>query len=367
MSKTLRVDLGDRSYDILAGSGLLANAGELMKPLLRRPRVIIVTDTNVAPHYAAPLEASLAQSGIASQRVVLPAGEATKSMRGLESLTDALFELKPDRNTTLVALGGGVIGDITGFAASIVLRGIDFIQIPTTLLSQVDSAVGGKTGINNAFGKNLIGSFYQPKLVLADIGSLKTLPRRQMLAGYAEVVKYGVISNAPFFAWLQENGTSAIAGDEIVLAHIVYESCKAKADIVGRDERESGLRALLNFGHTLGHALEAEAGFSDTLLHGEAVAVGMVLALRLSVMRGLCKAQDYEQVKAHLKVAGLPVSPLDIAPAWDKAALIGHCYQDKKARDGSLTFVLAQQLGKTDIYHDVTRQELEALLAEVVK
>lgn len=367
MTKTLRVELGDRSYDIIAGSGLIARAGELMKPLLRRPRVIIVTDSNVAPHYAGMLESSLAAQGIASQRVVLPAGEATKSFAGLESLTDALFEHKPDRNTTLVALGGGVIGDITGFAASIVLRGIDFIQIPTTLLSQVDSAVGGKTGINNAFGKNLIGSFYQPKLVLADIGALKTLPRRQMLAGYAEVVKYGIISNAPFFAWLQEHGANAVAGDEALLAHIVYESCKAKADIVGKDERESSLRALLNFGHTLGHALEAEAGFSDKLLHGEAVSIGMVLALKLSVMRGLCKAEACEQVKAHLRAAGLPVSPLDIVPTWDKAALIEHCYQDKKARDGSLTFVLAQQLGKTDIYHDVQKPELETLLAEALK
>lgn len=366
MTDSLRVGLGERSYDIAIGQGMLARAGELLKPLLKRPRVIIVTDENVAPLYAGALEESLKAQGIASQCITLPAGEKTKSFAGLEQLTDALFALSPDRFTTLVALGGGVIGDITGFAASILLRGVDFVQIPTTLLAQVDSAVGGKTGINTKHGKNLIGSFYQPKLVIADISTFATLPRRELLAGYAEVVKYGVINDASFFAWLEQNGEAALAGDKKALAHAVRESCKAKADIVAQDEREAGLRALLNFGHTLGHAFEAEAGFDDTLLHGEAVALGMALALRLSVMRGLCKPEEYERVREHLAKVGLPTRPSDIAKKWDKAALIQHCFQDKKARDGGLTFVLAEKIGKTNIFHDVKASELEALLAEVL-
>lgn len=367
MTDSLRVGLGERSYDIIIGQGALAQAGELMAPLLRRPRIIIVTDENVAPLYAKPLEDALAAQNIATQRIVLPAGEKTKSFAGLEQLTDALFALTPDRFTTLVALGGGVIGDITGFAASILLRGVDFVQVPTTLLAQVDSAVGGKTGINTKHGKNLIGSFYQPRLVIADIATFASLPKRELLAGYAEVVKYGVINDASFFAWLEQNGELALAGDKKALIHTVRESCKAKADIVGQDERESGLRALLNFGHTLGHALEAETGFGAELLHGESVAIGMVLAMRLSVMRGLCKKEDFDRLSAHLSKTGLPVSPLDIRKQWDAQALICHCYQDKKARDGGLTFVLAEKIGKTNIFHDVKKDELEALLAETLK
>lgn len=367
MTETLRVGLGERSYDIVIGQGALANAGELLKPLLKRPRVIIVTDEHIAPLYLKRLQECLQAQGIASQAVILPPGEGTKSFAGLEKLTDALFAHQPDRNVTLVALGGGVTGDITGFAASILLRGVDFVQVPTTLLAQVDSAVGGKTGINTKHGKNLIGSFYQPKLVIADISTFATLPKRELLAGYAEVVKYGVINDASFFAWLEQNGAAALAGDKKALVHAVRESCRAKADIVGQDERESGLRALLNFGHTLGHALEAEAGFSDTLLHGEAVSIGMVLALQLSVMRGLCPEADAGRVKTHLAGVGLPVSPRDVTGMrWDKAALIRHCFQDKKARDGGLTFVLAEKIGKTNIYHDIESSEIDALLAQAL-
>jgi 3-dehydroquinate synthase len=366
MTDALRVGLGERSYDIIIGQGLLARAGELLQPLLRRPRVIIVTDETVAPLYAASLESSLKAHSIMCQRVALPAGEKTKSFSGLEHLMDALFALSPDRFTTLLALGGGVVGDITGFAASILLRGVDFIQVPTTLLAQVDSAVGGKTGINTKHGKNLIGSFYQPKLVIADISTFESLPRRQLLAGYAEVVKYGVINDAAFFAWLEQNGEAALTGDKKALAHVVRESCKAKADIVGQDERESGMRMLLNFGHTLGHAFEADAGFSSTLLHGEAVSIGMVLALRLSVMRGLCKIEEHERVRAHLAKVGLPTKPSDIRHIWDAKSLIRHCTQDKKARDGGLTFILAEKIGKTNIFHDVKTTELEALLAEML-
>lgn len=366
MSDTLRVGLKERSYDIRIGQGLMSRVGEIIKPVLTRPRVIVVTDEQVAGFYSNAVLQSLTAQDITHELVVLPAGESTKSFSRLEALMDMLLSFRPDRNITLLALGGGVVGDITGFAASILLRGVDFIQIPTTLLAQVDSAVGGKTGINMPQGKNLVGSFYQPKLVLADIDAFETLPRRQLLAGYAEVVKYGVIVNASFFSWLEQNGEAALSGDKKALAHAVRESCRAKADIVGQDERESSLRALLNFGHTLGHALEAEAGFSDKLLHGEAVAIGMVLATKLSVMRGLCGKDVLERLERHLNHVGLPTSPRDIQPNWDKNALINHCYQDKKARDGGLTFVLAETIGKTSIFHDVNKNELEALLAEAL-
>jgi 3-dehydroquinate synthase len=363
MTARLNVALGDRSYEIIIGETLIENAGEHLRPLLKRPRVIIVTDEHVAPLYLATLESALDAAGIRHQSVTLPAGEQTKSFAPLEQLMDALLGYAPDRNTTLIALGGGVIGDITGFAASILLRGVDFIQIPTTLLAQVDSSVGGKTGINTKHGKNLVGSFYQPRLVLADIGTLASLPKRQLLAGYAEVVKYGVINDYPFFQWLEQHGTEAIAGDTQALIHIVLESCKAKAAIVGADEREGGVRALLNFGHTLGHALEAEAGFSDTLLHGEAVAIGMVLALHLSANKGLCAMADRDRVMRHLQAVGLPSIPGDIALRWDAAKLIAHCYHDKKAMDGKLTFILAEKIGKTFISHDITKSDLDTLLA----
>ncbi len=366
MINSLRVDLGERGYDIVIGEDMLANAGKYIAPLLRRPRVIIVTDSVVAKLHLQPLQATLDTCNIKYQTVVLPAGEQTKSFGELQKLLDTLLSFTPDRHTTLLALGGGVIGDITGFAASILLRGVDFIQLPTTLLAQVDSSVGGKTGINSAYGKNLIGSFYQPKLVLADIGALLTLPERQLLAGYAEVVKYGIINDYPFFVWLEEHGMKALSGDRKALAHMVQESCQAKAQIVGLDERESGLRAILNFGHTLGHALEAETGYSDTLLHGEAVAIGMILALRLSFKRGLCDKEDYERVERHFKVVGLPTSPRNIAVTFDANRLIEHCYHDKKAKDGGLTFILTPKIGKTIISHDVTRKELEALLADIL-
>jgi len=367
MMASLHVELAERSYDIAIGEGLLEQAGKLLAPLLRRPRVIIVTDETVATLHLQTVKTALDNCNIAHTEVILPAGEHTKSYEQLQLLLDLLLAGTPDRNTTLIALGGGVIGDITGFAASILLRGIDFVQIPTTLLAQVDSSVGGKTGINTRYGKNLIGTFYQPRMVIADTNTLLTLPKRQLLAGYAEVVKYGTINDYPFFVWLEEHGSRALAGDKEALQYMVEESCKAKAEIVGKDERESGLRALLNFGHTLGHALEAELGYGDTLLHGESVAIGMVLALKLSVRRGLCEQDDYERVERHLKAAGLPVSPLNIRKQWNANQLIQHCYHDKKAMDGGLTFILASKIGKTSIHQDVTKQELEALLAETLQ
>ncbi len=331
MTHSLRVDLGERSYDIIIGTQLLKTAGAILAPVLRRPRVIIVTDETVALLHLPTLQKALAASGITYQQVILPPGEHTKRFVALEQLVDTLLGCAPDRLTTLVALGGGVIGDITGFAASILLRGIDFIQIPTTLLAQVDSSVGGKTGINTRQGKNLVGTFYQPRLVLADIDTLLTLPRRELLAGYAEVVKYGIICDAAFFAWLEKHGEEALAGNQEALTHLVLESCKTKAAIVGADEREAGVRALLNFGHTLGHALEAETGYSDKLLHGEAVAIGMVLAMRLSTHKGLCSPKEVKQLEQHLKAAGLPVLPCDVHIHSNPHDLIRHCYQDKKA------------------------------------
>jgi len=362
MTASVHVELGSRSYDIVTGKNLLAEAGALIAPLVKK-RVIIISDEHVAKLYGQLLVSSLEAKGIQQNGIILPAGEQTKSFAVLGKLLDELLEFNPNRNTMLIALGGGVIGDITGFAASILLRGVPFIQIPTTLLAQVDSSVGGKTGINTRQGKNLIGSFYQPQLVIADMATLLTLPKRELLAGYAEVVKYGVINNAAFFAWLEANGEKAIAGDMASLTHIVQESCKSKAAVVASDERESGLRAILNFGHTLGHALEAETGYSDVLLHGEAVAIGMLLAMRLSLQRGLSKTEDYERLKRHLGKVGLPASPGAIRK-FDAARLIEHCTHDKKARDGGLTFVLAKGIGHSVIAHDIERKELETLLAE---
>jgi len=363
MNSPLRVDLGPRSYDILIGHGLLEKAGSAIAPLLAGKRVIIVTDSTVAPLYLARLEASLDAVSLKLDQITLPAGEQTKSFAELERLLDKLLSLAPDRTVALIALGGGVIGDITGFAASILLRGVDFIQIPTSLLAQVDSSVGGKTGINAPQGKNLIGSFHQPRLVIADTDVLTTLPKREWLAGYAEVVKYGIISDAPFFEWLEVHGAEALAGDKQALAYIVHKSCETKAKIVGQDERESGLRAILNFGHTLGHTLEAEAGFSNTLLHGEAIAIGMVLAMKLSAMRGLCSNRECERVERHLKAVGLRTRAHEVTASWNTARMIEHCYHDKKASAGGLTFILASKIGKTSIFHGIIRSELEALLA----
>ncbi|MEN8197340.1 MAG: 3-dehydroquinate synthase, partial [Pseudomonadota bacterium] len=276
--ETVRVDLGPRSYDIVVGDDVLAEAGKSMAPILRGPRVVVVTDDHVAPLHLHALMRSLANAEIAADAIVLPAGEQTKDIAHFGKLLDEILGRGIDRDTSLVALGGGVIGDITGFAAASALRGIDFIQVPTTLLAQVDSSVGGKTGINSPHGKNLIGAFHQPRLVLADSRVLRTLPRREMLAGYAETVKYGLIADGAFFAWLEGHGADLVDGDPAKIRHAVVASCKAKAAIVAEDEQEHGARALLNLGHTFGHALEAETGFGHTLLHGEAVAIGMVMA-----------------------------------------------------------------------------------------
>ena len=362
---SLSLELGERSYQILIGANLINDAGAFILPVLRQPRVVVITDENVAQLYLPNLKRSLSSAGIGHSEIILQAGECTKSLSHLESIIDQLLMQKIDRDTTLIALGGGVIGDLTGFAAAVVLRGIDFIQIPTTLLSQVDSSVGGKTGINTKYGKNLIGSYYQPKLVLADITSLESLPLREILSGYAEVVKYGLINDAPFFDWLEKSGNALCEGDKALRQQAVMTCCRAKADIVSQDERESGERALLNLGHTFGHALEADIGYSDTILHGEAVALGIILAHELSVTMKLCSKEVVHRVKDHYQSVGLPVSPSDISGYnWNPNRLISQMKSDKKVKDGRLTFILTKGIGSAFIANDVALEDVRTILAK---
>ncbi|SOD94684.1 3-dehydroquinate synthase [Caenispirillum bisanense] len=366
-AETLRVELGDRSYDIAVGGGLLAEAGARMAPVLRQKRAFVVTDATVAPLHLGRLTASLDAAGIRHDTHILPAGEATKSFAHLESLLDAMLAAKCERGTMIVALGGGVIGDITGFAASVLLRGVDFVQVPTTLLSQVDSSVGGKTGINTRHGKNLVGTFHQPRLVLIDTDTLTTLPRRELLAGYAEVVKYGLIDSPGFFAWLEETGAALIDGDTAARRRAILTSCAAKARVVQADEREGGVRALLNLGHTFGHALEAECGYGETLLHGEAVAVGMLMAFELSARMGLAPAADVERLRAHLAAVGLPVVPPRLeGRRMDADILVSHMASDKKVADGKVTFVLAHGIGRAFLCRDVDPAVLRGVVADFV-
>ena len=361
---TLRVDLGDRGYDIVVGLGLIDGAGPRLKPLLKHPRAVVITDTNVAPHYLARLSASLKAEGIQVDAITLPAGEQTKCFAQLESLSEKLLEMKVERSTTLVALGGGVIGDLVGFTAAVTLRGMPFVQVPTTLLSQVDSSVGGKTGINTRFGKNTVGAFYQPKLVLADMEVLESLDRRQLLAGYAEVVKYGFIDDLAFFEWLEQNGTALVDGDRDLRRHAVLTSCAAKARVVAEDEFETGKRALLNLGHTFGHAFEAETGYGDALLHGEAVAIGTAMAFALSQQLDLCPGQDATRATAHMAAVGLPtdLTGLDTT-GWTVDKLMDHMSRDKKVEDGKLTFILTRGIGQAYITQDVNPQAVRDLLA----
>ena len=356
MSEKITVRLEDRSYDIHVGPGLLARAPEMLKPFRRGP-LPIVTDANVAGLYPTALAAEDAP------KIVLEPGEATKSFAGLERLTGELLRSGVERGGLIVAFGGGVIGDLTGFAAGILKRGIAFAQIPTTLLAQVDSSVGGKTAINAPEGKNLIGLFHQPKIVIADTDLLKTLPKRELLSGYAEVVKYGALGDRAFFEWLEANGADALAGGSDAMVHAVAHSCRMKAAIVARDERESGERALLNLGHTFGHALEAATGFGTRLLHGEGVAIGMTLAFRLSVRLGLCPGQDAERFARHLRAAGLPAAIADIPGTRpDAAELIAHMRHDKKARDGRIAFVLVRGIGEAFVTDDVPMEAVAEVL-----
>ena len=367
-SQTVSVALGDRSYHIHVGPGLVAGRGEVLRSALARPFTFIVTDENVADAHLNTLRAALAEAEIEAKSHILPAGEKTKNFSQLEALVHALLDAKVERRDTIIALGGGVIGDLTGFAAAILRRGVNFIQIPTTLLAQVDSSVGGKTGINTPHGKNLVGAFHQPSLVLADTDVLDTLPSRELRAGYAEVVKYGLIRDAAFYDWLQANGQAVLSGDTAARVRAIATSCQAKADVVAADERETGERALLNLGHTFGHALEAETGFSDRLLHGEGVAIGMVLAFDLSARMGLCGSNAPESLRAHFQALGLPSSLADIpGPPLDPKKLIAHMMQDKKVQDGRITFVLARGIGEAFLTNDVDMTCVEEVLTKALE
>ncbi|WP_375196902.1 3-dehydroquinate synthase [Sphingobium sp.] len=361
----VRVALDARSYDIVIEEGALDQAGTHLAGYARKGRLVVVTDEHVAKAQLPRLEAGLRAAGVAVEPVILPPGEQTKSWRHLEQLLDALLALEIERGDHVVALGGGVIGDLVGFAASILKRGCHFIQVPTTLLAQVDSSVGGKTAINARAGKNLIGSFYQPALVLIDPSTLDTLPVRETRAGYAEVVKYGLIDDPAFFAWCEAEGHRLLAGDAQAREYAVERSVAAKAKIVGEDEREtSGRRALLNLGHTFGHALEADTGFSDTLLHGEGVAAGMALAFRYSARLGLCAPEEAERVTAHLKAVGLPHDLASARVTADGAALVAHMLHDKKMAAGTLPFLLARGIGQTFLSKDVVLDDVAAFLDE---
>ena len=334
-----------------------------MASVLARPRVAIITDSTVAALHLTQLQESLDAAGIQNDVIIIPAGEGSKNFTQLQAVLDQLLELRIERRDTIVALGGGVVGDLAGFAAAILRRGVDFIQIPTTLLSQVDSSVGGKTAVNVSQGKNLVGAFYQPRLVLADVSALSTLPERELRAGYGEVVKYGLIDDFAFFEWLEGNGPHMLDGVPSALAHAVAVSCRSKAAIVARDERESGDRALLNLGHTFAHALEAEAGYDGRLLHGEAVAIGLDMAFTLSSQLGLCPSQDSARVRRHLERMGLPVSASQMGLGTLTAdVMLGHMRQDKKVSQGQLTFILAKGIGQSFITNDVSEDAVKEML-----
>jgi 3-dehydroquinate synthase len=354
---TVGVALGDRAYEIVIGRDVLPSLGHRIARLRPGARTAIVTDRTVAKHWLAQTEAALADAGIASSRIVVGEGEASKSYAVLQDVSEALIAAKIERNDLVIALGGGVIGDLAGFAASIVRRGIDFVQVPTSLLAQVDSSVGGKTGINSPHGKNLVGAFHQPVLVVADTAVLDTLSPRQFRAGYAEVAKYGVLGDVKFFDWLEANHADIFSGGA-AREHAIAESCRAKAAIVARDERETGDRALLNLGHTFGHALEAVTGFSDRLFHGEGVSVGMVLAAEFSAHLDMIPASDAARVQHHLASVGLPTRLQDIAGfrqegLADADTLMTLMAQDKKVKRGRLTFILLEKIGKAVIANDV--------------
>lgn len=362
----VEVPLGDRAYPIHIASGLLANAAPLLGPLAPRGRLAVVTDANVARLHLPALTEGLAAAGLAVDEIVLPPGEASKDWATLAQVTERLLQLGVERGDAVVALGGGVIGDLTGFAAAILRRGCKFVQVPTTLLAQVDSSVGGKTAINAAAGKNLVGAFHQPALVLIDPQVLTTLPLRDLRAGYAEVAKYGLIGDPAFFDWCEANATALLAGDAKAQAEAIAVSCRAKAKVVAADERETGgERALLNLGHTFGHAYEAEAGYGDRLLHGEAVALGMMLAFDLSVARGLCPAADAARVRAHLLTCGFELSPRALGVDAPAQVLLHHMRQDKKMQAGTLPFILVRGIGQAFVARDVPLGEVEAFLAGI--
>jgi len=352
---TVRVGLGARAYNVLVGPGLLDQAGEQILPFLKSRRVAVVADAAVQELHGARLAASFAKAGIKADVITVPSGEASKSFEQLAVLSDQLLALELDRGDLIVAFGGGVIGDLAGFAAAIYKRGIDFVQIPTTLLAQVDSSVGGKTAIDTPRGKNLIGAFHQPRLVLADLTVLDSLSDREMRAGFAEVLKYGLLGDVSFFEWLEVHTSAVLARETAALAEAVARCVAMKAQIVAEDEKEAGRRALLNLGHTFGHALEAEIGFDGALLHGEAVAIGCAQAFRFSVSQGLCSGQDAERASRAIAASGLPTHIADLPGMNFKAErLVHHMAQDKKAEGGRLTFILARAIGDAFTAKDVS-------------
>jgi len=376
MTKPLRADpaivkvaLGPRSYDIVIGRGLIASLGARVAALRPHAKAAVVTDENVASRHLVAVQAALADVGIATSRVIVPPGEGSKSFRVFEQVCEALISARIERGDLVIALGGGVIGDLAGFAASVVRRGLDYVQVPTTLLAQVDSSVGGKTAINSAQGKNLIGAFHQPILVLADTATLDTLPAREFRAGYAEVAKYALLGDAAFFSWLEAHWREVFAAGQasggLAREHAIAVSCRAKAAIVARDERETGERALLNLGHTFGHALEAACGFSDRLLHGEAVAAGMALAFAFSARQGLLPVAEAERAILHLAAVGLPTQAKDIPgglPAADR--LMDLIAQDKKVKRGMPTFILVRGIGAAYVEGGVDPDDVRAFLSE---
>ncbi len=366
---TVRVALGDRGYDIVIGRGLVASLGTRLSALRPGAKVTIVSDENVARVALDPVETALAASAIPSSRVIVPPGEGAKSFRIFDQVCEQVIAARIERGDLIIALGGGVIGDLAGFVASVVRRGLDYVQVPTTLLAQVNSSVGGKTAINSAHGKNLIGAFHQPVLVVADTATLDTLPAREFRAGYAEVVKYGLLGDAAFFSWLEANWREVFNGGKssgnFAREQAIAVCCRAKAAIVARDERETGDRALLNLGHTFGHALEAATGFSGRLLHGEAVAAGMGLAFEFSARRGLLPAADAARAIRHLAEVGLPTGPKDISgelPPVDR--LMDLMAQDKKIKRGMPTFILVRGIGAAFVDTGVDAGEVRAFLAE---
>lgn len=362
---TVRVNLGARSYDVVIGAGLIDSAAAHIGPHLHRKKVAIVSDQTVARHHLARLQTALDAGGIAHSALQLPPGEATKNWAHLAQATEWLLEQKIERRDLVIALGGGVIGDLIGFASAILRRGVRFVQIPTSLLAQVDSSVGGKTGINTSQGKNLVGAFHQPTLVLADIGVLETLPARDLLSGYGEVVKYGLLGDADFFDWLEVQGPKLAAGDAAARHQAVLRSVQMKAAIVERDETEEGERALLNLGHTFCHALEKATGYSDRLLHGEGVAIGCALAFELSQRMGLCAQEAPSRVRAHLRAMGMKTDLADIAGDLPgPEALLALMGQDKKVIDGRLRFILARAIGQAFVAEDVPSDLVLSVLTE---
>jgi len=363
--RKVHVPLGERAYDILIGPGLIARAGAEIASRLKGRKAAVITDAHVAPLYLGALVQSLEQAGIASATLVLPAGEKTKSFEHLMTVCDKVLEARIERNDCVIALGGGVIGDLSGFAAGIVRRGMRFVQVPTSLLSQVDSSVGGKTGINSRHGKNLLGVFHQPDLVLADTDVLNSLSAREFRAGYAEVAKYGLIDKPDFFAWLEANWQAVFAGGAARIEAIAT-SCQAKSDVVVADERETGQRALLNLGHTFGHALEAATAYdSSRLVHGEGVSIGMVLAHEFSARMNLASPDDARRVESHLKAVGLPTRMSEIPGALPPAeVLMDAIAQDKKVKGGKLTFILTRGIGQSFVANDVPASEVLSFLKE---